>query len=278
MLNVSVDQLLELRVPDGSISAASTPFMGSPVPSSTGVAASPQPWIPAPHNAEHGHSHHDSESSSAGFTGQDSPFDLINQFGTQSEMTNWLPSFEPDTTSMPNTPYASSMTVGGSRMLEVQHMHQLPGSILNGQLESPGAEDFAATPYDQSSDIASNYDSPQWEDMQVASIAANRPYNDNREAWLNDAQVQIHLNTSSRPGSGIDSPNTSNQMVPSSLTTGDWEVVKHQSRSPFADKILRDETSTTRKLKACVRCRMQKIRVRDTAPNSDLKRLTTNSA
>jgi hypothetical protein len=36
---------------------------------------------------------------------------------------------------------------------------------------------------------------------------------------------------------------------------------KPQRRGPFMDQQLREETSSTRKLKACVRCRMQKIRV-----------------
>ncbi|KAG9233443.1 hypothetical protein BJ875DRAFT_378620 [Amylocarpus encephaloides] len=35
---------------------------------------------------------------------------------------------------------------------------------------------------------------------------------------------------------------------------------KPQRRAPFVDQQLREETSSTRKLKACVRCRMQKIR------------------
>jgi len=38
-------------------------------------------------------------------------------------------------------------------------------------------------------------------------------------------------------------------------------VSKPQRRGPFRDKQLRQETSNTRKLKACVRCKMQKIRV-----------------
>jgi hypothetical protein len=36
---------------------------------------------------------------------------------------------------------------------------------------------------------------------------------------------------------------------------------KPQRRGPFMDQQQREETSSTRKLKACVRCRMQKIRV-----------------
>jgi hypothetical protein len=39
------------------------------------------------------------------------------------------------------------------------------------------------------------------------------------------------------------------------------ELLPRKKRGPFQDRQLREETSDTRKLKACVRCRMQKIRV-----------------
>jgi hypothetical protein len=46
----------------------------------------------------------------------------------------------------------------------------------------------------------------------------------------------------------------------SSDSTGK-ELSPRKKRGPFQDQHLREETSDTRKLKACVRCRMQKIRV-----------------
>jgi hypothetical protein len=260
-----VHELLEATNRDGISSVASLSFPGSPAPSSIGVPASPQQWFQAPYTTEHDDTHHESASSSGGFTGHGTPSDL-NHLGTQSGIGTWSPDFELDITGMPSTPYVPSMAVVGQRMFGTQQMH-LPGSILSGQLESPGAEERATTPYDQASDIASIVESPQWHDVQIASIAANKPYDDRNDAWLNDAQVLA--STSTRPASGVDSPNTSDQMLHSSSPVGNWDIVKHPGRSPFTDKNLRDETSATRKLKACVRCRMQKIRVSDMSPRAN---------
>jgi hypothetical protein len=262
LLNIPVDELLASTIRDGSASVASLSFPGSPAPSPLGVPGSSLPWIQTPYTTEQEDVHQDSGSSSGGFTGQGTPPDL-NQLSTQPTMSTWLPGFELDVTGMPSTPYVSSMGIGGQRFYGAQQMH-LPGSILSGQLESPGAEEGAVTPYDQASDIASIVESPQWQDAQIASIAANKPYDDRNDAWLSDAQVLA--STSTRPASGVDSPPTSIQMVHSSSTASDWDIVKHQGRSPFTDKALREETSATRKLKACVRCRMQKIRVSGASP------------
>jgi hypothetical protein len=55
---------------------------------------------------------------------------------------------------------------------------------------------------------------------------------------------------------------------------------KPQRRGPFMDQQLREETSSTRKLKACVRCRMQKIRVsihHSTALNAKIEQYSAKS-
>ena len=60
----------------------------------------------------------------------------------------------------------------------------------------------------------------------------------------------------------IDNPNTKSVMwVSVDLNAKEFSAQKPQRRGPFLDQQLREETSSTRKLKACVRCRMQKIRV-----------------
>ncbi len=58
----------------------------------------------------------------------------------------------------------------------------------------------------------------------------------------------------------LDSPNPKSVKWVSSDSTGK-ELLPRKKRGPFQDQHLREETSDTRKLKACVRCRMQKIRV-----------------
>jgi hypothetical protein len=50
--------------------------------------------------------------------------------------------------------------------------------------------------------------------------------------------------------------------VPTDPSAKEIGSQRPQRRGPFQNQHLREETSSTRKLKACVRCRMQKIRVR----------------
>jgi hypothetical protein len=49
--------------------------------------------------------------------------------------------------------------------------------------------------------------------------------------------------------------------IPADSSSKEPSSQRPQRRGPFQDQQLREETSSTRKLKACVRCRMQKIRV-----------------
>jgi hypothetical protein len=55
---------------------------------------------------------------------------------------------------------------------------------------------------------------------------------------------------------------SSYQWIPSDSSSRESSSHRQQRRGPFQSQELREETSNTRKLKACVRCRMQKIRVR----------------
>lgn len=57
----------------------------------------------------------------------------------------------------------------------------------------------------------------------------------------------------------LDNPNLKSVKWVSPDSTGK-ELSPRKKRGPFQDQHLREETSDTRKLKACVRCRMQKIR------------------
>jgi hypothetical protein len=60
----------------------------------------------------------------------------------------------------------------------------------------------------------------------------------------------------------LDSSNRESiQWVSTDASGRELELQRPQRRGPFQDQHLRYETSNTRKLKACVRCRMQKIRV-----------------
>lgn len=64
------------------------------------------------------------------------------------------------------------------------------------------------------------------------------------------------LSPSSSPRDG------SLQWISSDSSSRESSSHQQQRRGPFQSQQLREETSNTRKLKACVRCRMQKIRVR----------------
>jgi hypothetical protein len=254
---------MEFMSRDDTLSASMS-FSGSPAPSSAEIPASPQQWGTSPYQMEHEDTHLGMSSSLMGFPGPgtSSNHNQMTQFGRGNLSSN----FQFDMTGVPSAPYISSISTSGQR-----HFGQmaLPGSILSGTLGSPGT-DAPATPSDRASDKASIADSPQWEDVQIPSILENAPYNDQSDAWINEHQILQVGGPSTHPALIANSPSASNQMVRSSSTISDLDVVKHPGRRPFSDKQLRDETSATRKLKACVRCRFQKTRVSDVSKGSTL--------
>jgi hypothetical protein len=96
-------------------------------------------------------------------------------------------------------------------------------------------------------------DSQPWENVQINSVDQLISTDDAPDSdyhWLDDSEVNQaeDLRYASQPAR-IES------------RSKDGENAKSKGRKPFQDKALRAETSNTRKLKACVRCRMQKIRV-----------------
>jgi hypothetical protein len=105
----------------------------------------------------------------------------------------------------------------------------------------------------QSSEADTNLlDEQPWENVQMASVRAMGASSDSTEAdflWLQNQEEDDESLTKS------------SQMVRTNNSSRERESPNQQSRRPFPNEVLRNETSNTRKLKACVRCRMQKIRV-----------------
>jgi hypothetical protein len=106
---------------------------------------------------------------------------------------------------------------------------------------------------DESSEISESetnlLDTQPWESVQITSVSAVEA-SDSTDAdflWLENIE---------------ENDEDSSQVTRINKTSNRRESTGQQSRGPFTNQILRNETSATRKLKACVRCRMQKIRVR----------------
>jgi hypothetical protein len=70
-------------------------------------------------------------------------------------------------------------------------------------------------------------------------------------------------------GDGIDTPQTPSPSAKSRKTLQST-LTKSKRRGPFQDLRERQETGLTRKAKACLRCRMQRIRVSQIIPNTKL--------
>jgi len=121
----------------------------------------------------------------------------------------------------------------------------------NGNAETDTA--IYAADSDESSEMSEqndnhHLDGQPWESVQMTSVSALEPF-DSTDAdflWLDDADEHDEAST---------------QLVRIEKNSNGREFTTQQSRRPFINQALRDETSNTRKLKACVRCRMQKIRV-----------------
>jgi hypothetical protein len=159
------------------------------------------------------------------------------------------------------------MNMGDQQLMNIPHTDWvMPGSFLSGPMESPtGANDHSAASSDHASDASNLLGSPQWEEVQIASVAAMEshvPFNESSALWVDDVDEHHghHQGNGTEPPSAIGSPSGLSQTAQSPKGLSDGEYTRSKSRGPFSNQALREETSITRRLKACVRCRMQKMR------------------
>jgi hypothetical protein len=100
---------------------------------------------------------------------------------------------------------------------------------------------------------------PDWVDVKASQDSGfeSQPISSEDAATSEWSLIE---STKARNSFLFDNPNPKSVKWVSSDSTGK-ELSPRKKRGPFQDQHLREETSDTRKLKACVRCRMQKIRV-----------------
>jgi hypothetical protein len=179
--------------------------------------------------------------------GVDSWQDVDNMLSPASSRTlpNAAPNFQ--------TNHMNNDIFGGHHSQWPQQSIQ-PGSSFTGRLNCAAEmKNRYAPDSDESSEISEPdtnlLDTQPWESVQISSVSAVEA-SDSTDAdflWLenNDELDDTFI-----------------QVTRTSNASNRRELTGQQSRRPFMNQILRNETSITRKLKACVRCRMQKIRVR----------------
>jgi hypothetical protein len=162
---------------------------------------------------------------------------------------------------MPNTTQPlQHMQSDEHQMFGAHHSDWTHSGVVYGQGEARADEgnveaDAAvyALDSDESSDMSERNDSNQlggqlWESVQLTSVTSfgSSDSTDADFLWLENAD---------------ENGEASAQQVRTDKNLKGRDSTGQQSRRPFTNQALRDETSSTRKLKACVRCRMQKIRV-----------------
>lgn len=168
-----------------------------------------------------------------------------------------------------------NMTQGNNAQAMVQEHSSwdprsfVTGTIAGSSLQPKGVNlgliESGAYDSDKSSAASENETSmldPQaWEAVQISSMDDLVPPQDQSGAdyvWLYDDPEA----TQSASESGkLDESSKAIQAEYRSEPPKSLEPTQQKGRRAFQSQALRDETSNTRKLKACVRCRMQKIRV-----------------
>lgn len=105
-------------------------------------------------------------------------------------------------------------------------------------------------------------DTQAWENVSLAPIdqfATSAGSSGSDYIWIEECEESQTV----QPRPQVDALNTvASQWIQGASNPKARGSTRQKSRGPFQDQHLRAETSNTRKLKACVRCRMQKVRVR----------------
>lgn len=174
----------------------------------------------------------------------------------------------------PNPPEAGDAELTNSRDITIQFSQQtdMPTALDSVTLRDQGlysVSDFSAESCDDGSLLGD-------EEPLSASAAAQDPTSLNllgsslsstASEWLILDRVQTENNSREVPP--INTTGQDSFQWISCDPRGSLSSHRRQRRGPFQNQRLREETGNTRKLKACVRCRMQKIRcvINDSDPS-----------
>jgi len=162
--------------------------------------------------------------------------------------------------SYPSKDMRGQESFGGST--EKSSTHQSPFEDIGSKQVNP--EDFAFEQDWEEVDIPQILDNAS---QSISSVKTTRPEWSLIEALSpkdSDERDLIGHNSASRSVKWMTGDSSGERNSPQ----------KPQRRGPFLNQQLRKQTSSTRKLKACVRCRMQKIRVRDYQKSASRLKLT----
>jgi hypothetical protein len=135
---------------------------------------------------------------------------------------------------------------------------------LNRTAEMGPARDQESSSQDsEDENESSRLDAESWENIPIIDpLATSAGTNASEMFWLDDQEAVQSEGIRSRQDSSGDSKALS-QWISHDGGSVSPSSARQKSRRPFQDESLRQETSKTRGLKACVRCRMQKVRVRE---------------
>jgi hypothetical protein len=143
------------------------------------------------------------------------------------------------------------------------YLEFLPGPYLGGRTEVNELFDPSPETSSEGSENENNLlDAQQWENVSLAPVdqfATSAGSNGSDYIWIEESEESQAV----QPKAQVDALNAvASQWIQDDNNPKARGSTRQKSRRPFQDQHLRTETSNTRKLKACVRCRMQKVRVR----------------
>jgi hypothetical protein len=280
LLKKSVSQLLGDPSEDSSHAHASygTPTLSTPITQDSSAAGtlseSSQVWFTGPQFTQLGEAQPTAYSASVGQRGRMNttefdPFgtelwqdiDITSTGSVRSPVSrqDLLPSATPSLQHMPTGEHQ----IFGAQQSGWTQSNAMSRPVPGGQIDSSvEANELYAIDSDESSEVSEPntnlLDTQPWENVQIASVNTVPTTVDGDFLLLENSDVRAEDQQTPQ----ADASNGCTQFIRTSGSSKDRESPNQHSRRPFLDQNLRNETSNTRKLKACVRCRMQKIRVR----------------
>jgi hypothetical protein len=286
LLNKSVSQLLEASAEQGPhpYIAGGTPPVPIPRPSlgspDTGPSpANPQFWVPTSRYFRPDEPPQlVSPLSSPTQPGQGRRSTTISEMGTLS-LELWQDtdvisnrstgnSFLPPGQLVSGASNFQQLTMGECQIIDTvptsrTHPEFLPGPYLGGSTEVNELFDPSSETSSEGSENENNLlDAQPWETVSLAPVdqfATSASSNGSDYIWIEECEESQAV----QPMAQVDALNAvASQWIQDDNNTKASGSTRQKSRGPFQDQHLRTETSNTRKLKACVRCRMQKVRVR----------------
>jgi hypothetical protein len=271
LLNKSLSQLLEAsteQVPQPYIAGATPPI---PVPRPQGLPdigplANPQFWPPSSRYIRPDESQVVSPLTSPTQPGQGRQ-STITELGTLS-LEAWQDAGVMSNRISANFSLPTGQLVSGTSGFQQLTMGECePTSETQLEPFLGGSTEVNELFNSESSSEASEHennllDAQAWENVSLAPVdqfATSADSGGSDYIWIEECEESQAV----QPRPQVDALNVvASQWIQGTSNPKAGGSSRQKSRGPFQDQHLRNETSNTRKLKACVRCRMQKVRVR----------------